>query len=29
MQDSLFEDLEKDWEAEWHGMKIERKKSDN
>ena len=20
MQDSLFEDLEKDWEAEWHGM---------
>ena len=20
MQDSLFEDLEKDWEADWHGM---------
>ena len=20
MQDNLFEDLEKDWEADWHGM---------
>ena len=20
MQDNLFDDLEKDWEADWHGM---------